>query len=249
MTIDKQIYNIGGRECTFFSAGKAQTVLVQVVSPRQCDELDRQVELIASAGIPFLLAAVPIVDWELELMPWPELVVSRRPEVGTGAQATLDYIVDSLLPYICGGGCPATKALTDNAPVVLGGYSLGGLFALWAARQTDCFVAVAAASPSLWAGDWPAFADQHPVRSQRVYLSLGDREEHTKNKAMARSGDRIRGEYARLQGQIGASNCTLVWEQGGHFNDPAGRLARAYRWCLTGLTVGPVDRHPAAQCE
>ncbi len=27
-------------------------------------------------------------------------------------------------------------------------------------------------------------------------------------------------------------NCTLVWEDGGHFTDNDGRLARAFGWCI-----------------
>ena len=70
----------------------------------------------------------------------------------------------------------------------------------------------------------------------RVYLSLGDKEEHVKNQAIARVGDCIRAQYALLQEQPGAEeSCTLVWEQGGHFNDNDGRLARAFAWCLERL--------------
>ena len=100
------------------------------------------------------------------------------------------------------------------------------------------FKAVAAASPSLWAGDWPQYSDSHPMLAKQVYLSLGDREEYTRNKTMARSGDRLRAEHARLQAQLGANRTTLVWEQGGHFNNPAGRMARAFSWTIEQLKDG-----------
>ena len=210
--------------CRLYSCSAPRALLVQVVSPMQMAELDAEVEQLASvAGVPFTLVAVPIVDWELELMPWPEPAVSRRLEVGTGAGETLRYLVDSLLPAF------------PLAPVVLGGYSLGGLFSLWAACQCDRFAAVAAGSPSLWAGDWPQFSAAHPTQARRVYLSLGDREERSRNKIMARVGDRLREEYGRLQQQLGPENATLVWEQGGHFADPAGRMVRAFAWCLKQL--------------
>ncbi len=122
-----------------------------------------------------------------------------------------------------------------KTPVVLGGYSLGGLFALWAACQTDRFEAVAAGSPSLWAGDWPQYAATHPMLAKHVYLSLGDREERSRNKTFARVGDRIRDEHLRLQQQLGERNTTLAWEEGGHFADPAARMARAFVWCLKQL--------------
>ena len=229
MTIDKQNYTIGDRECTVYSSGIPRLLLVQVVSERQGEDMDKEVEQIAAAtNIPFALVAVPIVDWELELMPWAEQVVSRRPEVGSGAVVTLRYITDHVLPALP----------LHDIPTVLGGYSLGGLFAMWAACQTAVFKAVAAASPSLWAGDWPQYSDSHPMLAKQVYLSLGDREEYTRNKTMARSGDRLRAEHARLQAQLGANRTTLVWEQGGHFNNPAGRMAKAFSWTIEQLKDG-----------
>lgn len=206
--------------CRLYSVGTPQALLVQVVSPMQQGELEAEVELIAAAGVPFTFVAVPIEDWELELMPWAEPAVSKRPEVGSGAGATLRYITDELMPTL------------PTLPVTLGGYSLGGLFSLWAARQTDRFPSVAAASPSLWAGDWPVYAAAHQMKARHVYLSLGDREERSRNKVMARVGERIREEYSLLQQLLGADNTTLVWEQGGHFADPAARMARAFVWCL-----------------
>lgn len=222
--MDKTLENIAGRECELYFCGQPQALLVQPVSQHQRDGMAEELATIGDAGVPFALATVPIADWELELMPWAEPAVSKRPEVGSGAEATLDYISNGLVPWLT-GRCGAL-------PVVLGGYSLGGLFALWAARRTPLFHAVAAASPSLWAGDWPAYAECHPLQARKAYLSLGDREERTRNQAMARCGDRVRNEYARLQAELGAEATTLVWEQGGHFANPAARMGRAFAWCL-----------------
>ena len=47
--------------------------------------------------------------------------------------------------------------------IVLGGYSLAGLFAHWAVCKEECFDAVAAASPSLWIVAWKGFSDAHEV--------------------------------------------------------------------------------------
>ncbi len=216
--------------CRLYINGTPEALLLQLVSPLQQADLDTEVEQIATAAVPFALLAVPIEDWERELMPWPEPVVSRRPEVGSGAGETLRYLVATLLPALRVNG-----EFSFSTPVVLGGYSLGGLFSLWAACQCNCFSAVAAGSPSLWAGDWPQYAAAHPMLARHVYLSLGDREERSRNRTMARVGDRIRDEYDLLQQQLGPESTTLVWEQGGHFADPAARMARAFVWCLKQL--------------
>ena len=225
----------GSRRCRVFDVGfrpfdlVVHPLLVQMVSEHQEQDLEREVEQIAAAGVPFAMVVVPIEDWEMELMPWAEPAVSRRPEVGSGAGETLRYLTDGLIPWLHGR--------YGDLPVVLGGYSLGGLFALWAACQTDRFTAVAAGSPSLWAGDWPQYAATHPMLARQVYLSLGDREERSRNKVMARVGDRMRDEYSRLQQQLGPAGTTLVWEQGGHFADPAARMARAFIWNLEKLRM------------
>ena len=98
--------------------------------------------------------------------------------------------------------------------------------------QTDTFQAVAAASPSVWIHGWLPFARKHVPLAEDIYLSLGDREEQVKYQAIARVGDNLRAHYALLQEQVGPEHCTLVWEQGNHFTDNEGRLARAFAWCL-----------------
>ena len=37
---------------------------------------------------------------------------------------------------------------------------------------------------------------------------------------------------ARAWNGIGPEHCTLVMEEGNHFTDNAGRLARAFAWCI-----------------
>jgi predicted alpha/beta superfamily hydrolase len=58
---------------------------------------------------------------------------------------------------------------------IIGGYSLAGLFALWASTRTDLFFGVAAASPSVW---FPGFIDymaDHSVHAGTVGIILRSR--------------------------------------------------------------------------
>ena len=120
--------------------------------------------------------------------------------------------------------------LPENVKIILGGYSLAGLFALWASTQTDLFYGIAAASPSVWFPDWMEFEQQRPIQTQHIYLSLGDKEEHTKNAVMAAVGDNIRTLHSRLTER--GADCTLEWNSGGHFKDADLRTARAFRWAM-----------------
>ncbi len=121
-------------------------------------------------------------------------------------------------------------SIKEDGKAILGGYSLAGLFALWAATQTDALYGVAAASPSVWFPGWSEYEAAHPIQAQRVYLSLGDREEHTKNQTMAAVGDNIRTLHSALI-QRGKA-CTLEWNAGGHFKDADLRTARAFAWVM-----------------
>ena len=106
--------------------------------------------------------------------------------------------------------------------IYIGGYSLAGLFALWAATRTDRFAGIAAASPSVW---FPGFTDYlraNPVRSGAVYLSLGDREEKTRNPVMAEVGNRIRETEEILRGQ--GVKTVLEWNPGNHTDGEAAAI-------------------------
>ena len=226
----KETIDIGGRQCLLYNEGeKPKVLLIQTLGAQECGSIDNEVAMISEAtGTPFVMAAFLIGDWEAELTPWHDPAVSKRLAVGENAFNTLDYVSGNLIPYL--------KERFGLLPVVLGGYSLGGLFSRWAASKADCFEAVAAVSPSLWIDAWCGFSDAHAVYARYVYLSLGDREEITKNKAIAQVGNNIRWEYDHLQRTIGLDHCTLVWEQGGHFVTPHLRLARAFAWCINSLT-------------
>ncbi len=216
---------IGGRKCRLFAPDAPACLLIQPSARHETATLAAEAGMIAElSGVPSVLATVELEDWTVGLMPWWDGNVSRDPEAGKHGQETLEYLLSALVPEL--------RERFGPLPLILGGYSLGGLFALWASMQTDTFQAVAAASPSVWIHGWLPFARKHVPLAEDIYLSLGDREEQVKNQAIPRVGDNLRAHYALLQEQIGPEHCTLVWEQGNHFTDNEGRLARAFAWCL-----------------
>lgn len=170
----------------------------------------------ADAGGSFCLKALVVDDWNRDLSPWEAPPVFGSEAFGGGAEFTLEAVLDA-----CGD---------PNKTFFVGGYSLSGLFALWAAYQTDIFKGVAAASPSMW---FPGFLDYmkvHEIRTGAVYLSLGDKEEKTRNQVMATVGECIR-EAESLLSERGI-DCTLEWNKGNHFKEPDIRTAKAFAWLL-----------------
>ena len=70
------------------------------------------------------------------------------------------------------------------------------------------------------------------MKARKVYLSLGDAEEHCKNVRMARIGDCVREHHRLLSQQMGSENVTLEWNKGNHFHEEAKRMARAFVCCM-----------------
>lgn len=240
----KTYIEISDKKCIVYAGEQPRVLLVQPVGEHEQGTVDAEIEAIREAvNMPFAFVGVPIKDWEKELTPWSDPNISPREGVGKHAFETLDYITKQLLPSLRSrweraDRFPAEEGANKALPVIIGGYSLAGLFARWAASKTECFDAVAAASPSLWITSWQGFSEAHQVFARDVYLSLGDREERARNKIMAQVGDNIRWEYEHLQRTLGADHCTLVWEQGGHFSTPHLRLARAFAWCINRIQKG-----------
>ena len=218
---------IDEKDCLLFVAGSPRFVLVQPTARHEAKDNGIYSEakfIAAGCGMGVALAAFDVGDWARALMPWADAAVAKDEEVGRHAADTLRYVLSSLLPYL--------RSRFGDLPCAIGGYSLGGLFALWAARESGVFRAVAAASPSLWIQKWGEYASTHPMKSKVVYLSLGDREEHCRNQRMKRIGDCVRAEHARLLGQPGIDATTLEWNRGGHFGEEPKRTARAFCWCV-----------------
>ena len=138
------------------------------------------------------------------------------------AEETLAYIEDVLLPWI--------RRAYGDMPCVLGGYSLGGLFALWAAYRAENFDGICAVSPSLWVRGWDAYAEGRVACADAVYLSLGDKEERVRNVRMAAVGDCVRRQASRLTRQLAEGKTVFEWNRGGHFDDEPGRMARGLAW-------------------
>ena len=214
---------IKGREIFSYGDPEAEDVLIQMTDEHEREGLEREAAHIRTLapGRPFRLIAVNTERWNHDLSPWPAPPVFGTEGFGDGATETLRFLLGELLPALSEEGAERFR---------LGGYSLAGLFALWAVTRTDRFAGAAAASPSLWFPGFSEYLRQTPVRTEAVYLSLGDREEKTRNPVMARVGEAARESFEILK-EHGAG-CVLEWNPGNHFRDPELRTAKAFAWLL-----------------
>lgn len=221
----KQV-QIGDRPCRIYGTDCAEYLLLQMADEHELQHMDNEIAAIAQGSAhSFLFAAVLVKSWNDELSPWEAPAVWGKESFGGNAAGTLRFLTEQVIPTL-----KQQFALPENVRIILGGYSLAGLFALWASTQTALFSGVAAASPSVWFPGWMEFEQQHPIQAQRIYLSLGDKEEHTKNTVMAAVGDNIRALHSQLTAR--GVDCTLEWNSGGHFKDADLRTAKAFQWVM-----------------
>ncbi|MBR1503832.1 MAG: esterase [Prevotella sp.] len=213
--------DISERVCYLYKDTKAEFILIQPIDEHDLEVLDQEVEAIKDlSDKPFSLAAFMIKDWNQELTPWSAPPVFGRIPFGDGAGKTLDFITSQLLPEV-----------QEGIPhLILGGYSLAGLFALWAGYQTDRFEGIAAASPSVWYPQWIDYAAENKPLAKSVYLSLGDKEEKAKNPVMAQVGNAIRKQHELLLKQ--GKNTIIEWNTGNHFVDSDKRTAKGFAWVM-----------------
>ena len=201
-----------------YGINDSANVLIQPVDDHDLDVIENEVRIIKElSGSDFRLLAFKVKQWNDDLSPWKALPVFGNEGFGEGATNTLTELLN--------------LTADKDKRYYIGGYSLAGLFALWAAFQTDVFSGVAAASPSVWFPEFLDYMKSNEIQSWKVYLSLGDREEKTRNVVMATVGERIREAYEHLNGK--GVSCILEWNPGNHFKDPDIRTAKAFSWLLT----------------
>ena len=220
-----QTMQLGNRPCRIYGEAHAEYLLLQMTGEHELQSMESEIAAIAQSGQNFLFAAIPVESWNDALSPWEAPAVWGKQGFGGKAADALCFLTEQVIPTL-----KQQYPLPENVKIILGGYSLAGLFALWASTQTDLFYGIAAASPSVWFPGWMEFEQRHPMQAQRVYLSLGDKEEHTKNAVMAAVGDHIRTLHSRLAER--GADCTLEWNSGGHFKDADLRTAKAFRWMM-----------------
>lgn len=179
---------------------------------------------------PFLWVAFSSQDWNADFSPWEVPALSGKAPPFTGkASDTKSWLLDACMPHIAAN----FPALTGAENQTILGYSLGGLFALWTAYESQVFLRCGSCSGSLWFDGWlPYMQAHHLPQGSHVYLSLGDREGNARNPRMAAVASVSEQAVALLQTDEGVAESTFAWQPGGHFTDVNKRLADALLWLL-----------------
>lgn len=203
----------------------AQIVLIQIVGDHELPFIDEEISYIKAItkSTDFLFITVQVDSWNDDLSPWPATPIFGDKAFSGNAEKLLTRIKNEVIAPLLW--------LHSNKKIFVGGYSLAGLFVLWAGYQTKLFEGIAAVSPSVWFPDFVDFVRNSKILANRVYLSLGDKEAKTRNQTLAKAEDNIRKVYRSLE-DCGLS-CILNWNNGNHFKEPALRMAKGFSWLMS----------------
>lgn|SRR5574344_110723 len=174
----------------------------------------------------FHLVVISKIHWDADMSPWPaDKIISKNDHFTGNAGTYLDWMLTRLIPY-------CELSLQEKNPQrILLGYSMSGLFALYAMYRTDMFAAYISASGSVWYPDFIDFAMSHvPLKKSLVYLSIGDRENISPNKYLQTTIDKTRqlSEYYVSTGYP----CHFELNPGNHFVDGGLRQSKGIKWTM-----------------
>ena len=214
------------------------------------DGVEEEVELVERhvrrlcGRMPHVLAAFAVADWDAAFSPWPAEGAAGRRFAGR-ARDTLTWLEGVCVPAVeeAIGHAPrpgGPSGRQDGTGRFLVGYSLAGLFALWALGEGTAFEGAASCSGSLWFPGWAGHAQaaRYPTGSL-VYLSLGLREERAHDPLMASVGDATRAQADLLAADPAVRSSTLEWNGGGHFTETSLRVAKGMAWLLSAGGYSP----------
>lgn len=192
------------------------------------EEAEQVVAELQKHNLPaFSLVCVSNLDWNRDMVPWDHPPVLKKGEPFAGG-------ADEYLRLLTGTILPEAEKTLPGVPRWRGlaGYSLAGLFAVYAIYGTDVFPRIASMSGSLWFPGMLEYIRSHPCKRvpDCVYLSLGDRESKTRNPFLCtvRGNTEALADYCRDQG----IRSVFQLNPGNHFNNPAGRTADGIGWLL-----------------
>ena len=215
---------IANREVNIYPAAKPGSPLV-ILNAFENEGAAVHTELKKLTTTDLTLATINITDWNNDMSPWeiPPVFKNDEPFTG-GADAYLETLTGEIVPAIISelGSKPAYIALV--------GYSLAGLFAVYAMYRDKLFSRIASASGSLWYPGFMDYAKSHELAAlpEKMYLSLGDKEARTRNQIMAKV-EQNTGDIHEYYQSLGI-NTIFELNEGNHFKDPGLRIAKAMTW-------------------
>lgn len=231
MALEKKNHKalLDGRNVFFSFCGEENAPAVYTtVFGGEAEEILSECEKISVR--PFNLAAVIArgdSDWDADLSPWPcEKIFSKNDGFLGKAAGYAEWICEKLVPA-------AEKIFGKPAFRVAAGYSMAGLFSLYAPTVADIFSRIVSASGSVWYPGFVSYIKENSFKSEitRIYLSLGDREKFTKNKYLKDVESCTEQLYEIFKSR--GIETFFEMNPGNHFQDSGKRLSKGIKHALS----------------
>ena len=207
-------FSVKKKTVTVYPGSNDSPVVYFNTYKEQGDEVWR---LIKNNGIS--LVTITDLDWNHDMSPWqsPTVIKGDKPFSG-GADEYLDFMLREIIPR-------AEEILDGVSERGIAGYSMAGMFAVYALYNTDIFSEAASVSGSLWFPGFKEYVFSHELKSQprKMYFSLGDAESNSKNQYLRTVLESTKAieEFYRKKG----IETTFKLNKGGHFTDVSKRSA------------------------
>lgn len=175
----------------------------------------------------FVLITIDGIDWNRDLSPWYHGKVFAKGEDFAGkADDYLKVLTERLIPET------ESAFLLVPEKRYLAGYSLGGLFALYALYKTAVFDGIASVSGSLWYDGFISYVEEHTVRRNpdKIYFSLGDREPVSARGIM----QTVFVCTKQIEEKFRKDGILTFFEmnKGNHFHQVPERIAKGLNWLM-----------------
>ena len=193
-------------------------ILPEGIKGDLCDGLK---ELSEKHGVSIVV--IEDVNWNDDLTPWPAVGVFKKAKpFGGKAAAFLNKLTHEIIPET------ERDMGIEDAERTLLGVSLSGLFAVWAAFNTDAFANIISISGSLWYDglvEW--MKEQMPSpQLKKTCMLLGEKEKNAKEKRMSTVEERSLAA-AYILNEKSQATVTFELVEGTHFSPILPRMERA----------------------
>ena len=227
MTKDAAVFEVNDKKAFLYRADRPESPLI-VVNEYMGDGkpvVEQLNEAVSGKKTKdFSLLFVSGLNWDSDMSPW------YCPPAFQGEEA-YEGKADAYLDFLLTGIIPEAEKMLGGKPLFTGiaGYSLAGLFSLYALYRCDAFDCAASMSGSLWFPGFVDFVREHDMkkRPDKIYLSLGSKEARTRNPYMkeVQNCTEFVAEIYREQG------LDVTWElnPGNHFRDVEIRCSKGIR--------------------
>ena len=182
----------------------------------------------------FTISGKSIILYKAKQPNQPLVVLNMFEDDSTGVVAELQKMGDFDINLLVisklewNAALPKAKSLIEGTAtkIYIAGYSMAGLFALYALYACDAFDRAACMSSSFWYPDFKEYVATHEMKRapEKLYFSLGDKEAKTKHAILKTVQENTEAIVDYLKTR--KIDVTFETNEGNHFKNIDWRIAK-----------------------